>query len=151
MIFFWFWSFCAVIIYLTRMLPGWRFNTICTSIHFSFWCVYCLEWYCIQICLSQFRCLLEPKNFLRGHHPPKSPAEGLRASPTPLVPATLAFLLIMFTPGIMYVFYLILFLAGFSDIHPGHNKMPQDKSVQQRKVIYFVSLSNKKGAAIYKT
>ena len=68
--------------------------------------------------MSQFRCSLDPKNFLRG----LCPAEGLRASTTPLMPATLAFLLIMFTPGIIFVFYLILFPAGFSDIYPGHNK-----------------------------
>ena len=30
------------------------------------------------------------------------------------------------TPVIMSVFYLIFFPAGFSDIHPGHNKMAWD-------------------------
>ena len=42
----------------------------------------------------------------------------------------------MFTPGIMSAFYLILFPAGFSEIHPGHNKT-WEKSVQPRKVILF--------------
>ena len=41
----------------------------------------------------------------------------------PLALTMLAFLLIMFTPEIMSVFYLILFPTGFSDIHRGHNKM----------------------------
>ena len=40
--------------------------------------------------------------------------------------ATLAFLLIMFTPGIIPVFYLILFPAGFSDTHPGQKTTTQD-------------------------
>ena len=61
--------------------------------------------------------------------PPKSLAEGFRVPPAPpalSASATLAFPLIMFTPGIMYVFYLILFPAGFYDIHPGHNKTVYD-------------------------
>ena len=70
--------------------------------------------------------MLGPKKFLRGAPPPKSPAEGFRAPPTQLKPATPAFPLIMFIPGIMYIFYLILFLAGFSDIHPGHKKTSYD-------------------------
>ena len=56
-----------------------------------------------------------------------------RPHSTPLYPSALltfvmsAFLLIMFTPGIMSVFYLILFPAGFFfffffDIHLGHVK-----------------------------
>ena len=67
---------------------------------------------CIQIILSQSRCSLEPKK-----------------TPDPLALLTLAmiaFLLIMFTPGIMSVFYLILIPASFSDIHPCYNKMMQD-------------------------
>ena len=50
---------------------------------------------------------------------------AMLAIPEPLAPLTLAmlaFLLIMFTPGIISTFYLILFPADFSDIHPGHNK-----------------------------
>ena len=43
--------------------------------------------------------------------------------PALLTLATLAFRLIMFTLGIMPVFYLILFTDGFSDIHTRHNKM----------------------------
>ena len=39
----------------------------------------------------------------------------------------LAFPLIIFTPGIMSVFYLMLIPAGFSDIHPGHNKTTWEK------------------------
>ena len=38
----------------------------------------------------------------------------------PMALATLDFPLIMFTPGSMPVFYLILHQAGFSDVHPGH-------------------------------
>ena len=33
--------------------------------------------------LSQSKCSLEPKNFLRGLYPPKFPAEGLRVPPGP--------------------------------------------------------------------
>ena len=57
---------------------------------------------------------------------PKTHAEELRAPPDDpvlLVLTVLAFPLIMITIGIMPVFYLILFLAGFCDIHPGHNKV----------------------------
>ena len=54
--------------------------------------------------------------------------------PALLMLATLAFLLIMFTSGIMYVFYLILFPAGFSDT--------------AEKIYYLISLSNK-GVTIY--
>ena len=43
--------------------------------------------------------------------------------PALLTLATLGFRLIMFTLGIMPVFYLILFSDGFSDIHTRHNKM----------------------------
>ena len=46
--------------------------------------------------------------------------------PTPLTLATPAFPLIVFTPGIMPVFYLILLPAVFSDIHPGHNNTTWD-------------------------
>ena len=61
---------------------------------------------------------------------PKTLAEGLRAPPPPHPPdppvsltlATLAFLLTMFIPGMMSVFYLILFLADFSDLHCRHNE-----------------------------
>ena len=67
--------------------------------------------------LSQSRCSLKPKKFL------KTPTEGVRAPPDPLLTlATLAFLLIIFTCGIMPVFYPILVPAMFFDIHPGHNK-----------------------------
>ena len=66
--------------------------------------------------MSQSRCSLEP--FF-------SPDEGLRAPlqnpPVPLILATLASPVITFNPGIMSVFYLILFPAGFSDIHLAHN------------------------------
>ena len=41
--------------------------------------------------------------------------------PSYVILATLVFPL-MFTPGIMSVFHLILFPAFFSDIHPEHNK-----------------------------
>ena len=44
---------------------------------------------------------------------------------------TLAFSLIMFTPWIMSDFYLILFPAGFSTIHPGHEKTARDQSSPQ--------------------
>ena len=74
--------------------------------------------------------------------------EGLRVSPgspAPLTLTTLAFLLITFTPGIMSVFYLILFPASFSDKHPGHNNMAWESN------ILFGTLSNNKGATIYKT
>ena len=51
--------------------------------------------------------------------------------------AMLAFLLIMFTPGIMSVFYLILLPSGFSDIHPEQKKWHETNltmaSVQQFK------------------
>ena len=75
--------------------------------------------------LSQTRCSLEPRKCLRGQ---STLNLLLRGSEYPGVPpallmlATLAFLLIMFTCGIIFVFYLILFPAGFSDIHLGHNK-----------------------------
>ena len=49
--------------------------------------------------------------------------------PTLLMLATVAFLLFMFTPGVMSGLYLILFPAGFSDIYPGYNNMAQDSSV----------------------
>ena len=67
-----------------------------------------------MLCIAQ--------KFSLGAPPPKTLADGLRAPPTPSTPPTLAFPLIMFTSGIMFVFYLILFPAGVSHIHPGHNK-----------------------------
>ena len=54
---------------------------------------------------------LHPLNpLLRGSDPPAL-----------LTLATLAFLLIMFAPGIISVFFL-MFPAGFYDIHPVHIK-----------------------------
>ena len=54
---------------------------------------------------------LHPLNpLLRGSDPPAL-----------LTLATLAFLLIMFAPGIISVFFL-MFRAGFYDIHPVHDK-----------------------------
>ena len=60
-----------------------------------------------------------------------SSVEGLRAPSRPPPPALLmlsapAFQLIMFIPGTKSVIYLILFLDGFSDIHPGYNKTTWD-------------------------
>ena len=78
---------------------------------------------CIRSILSQCRCSLEPKSFLRGL---KLCSEGLRLptdSPAPLMLSALAFLLIKITLGIMSFFSQIFFPAGFSDIHPEHNKM----------------------------
>ena len=49
-------------------------------------------------------------------------AQSTQDPPVLLLPAKLVFLLIMFTPGIMPVFYLVLFSAGFSDMHHGHNE-----------------------------
>ena len=56
--------------------------------------------------LSQSRCSLEPKNFLRELHPLNA---LLRVSDPPalLTLTTLAFPLIMFAPGIISVFYLM--------------------------------------------
>ena len=73
----------------------------------------------IQI-LSQSRCPSRPKNVLRGLHP-LNPLLRRSEPPALITLATLAFLLIMLTPGIISVFYL-MFQAGFYDIHPGHNK-----------------------------
>ena len=135
---------------LTDMSPDWLLALtlcMCTSIHINFWCIYSFEHYLIlgafKSILSQSRCSSEPKVFslLRGSECPPDPLALLMLT-------TLAFLLIMFTPGIMYVFYLILFPADFSDIHPRYNKT-WDKSVQPRKVIYLISLSNK-GSTIYR-
>ena len=64
----------------------------------------------VSINLSKYS--LEPKNFLRGTPPPKSPSGGLRP-PAPLTLATLPFPLIMIP-------------VGSYDIHPGHNKMACD-------------------------
>ena len=65
---------------------------MCTSIHINFWYI---------------------NPLLRGSGPPR---------PLALLTLTrLAFVLVMFTPGIMSVFYL-----NFSDIHPGHNRKAQD-------------------------
>ena len=70
---------------------------MCTSIHINFWYI---------------------NPLLRGSGPPR---------PLALLTLTrLAFVLVMFTPGIMSVFYLNLFPAVFSDIHPGHNRKAQD-------------------------
>ena len=96
-----------------------------TSIHINYWCIYSLEQDLIsglfKSILSQSRYSLELKNspLLRGSEHPPDPSVLLTL-------ATLAFPLIMFTTGIMYVFYLILFLAGFSDMHPGYNKTAWD-------------------------
>ena len=64
--------------------------------------------------------LFRASKFSYGAPPRKSPAEG-SDPPTLLELAIVAFLLIMFAPGIISVFYL-MFPAGFYDIHPGHNK-----------------------------
>ena len=92
--------------------------TISLNIYINFWCVYSLEQ--SLFILSQSRCSLELKNFLRGLHP-LNPLPKASDPPPLLTLATLAFPLIMFAPGIISVFYL-MFLAGFYDIHPGHNK-----------------------------
>ena len=63
-------------------------------------------------------------------------------SPPLLTLSTLAFPLITFTPGIMPVFYLILFQAGFSDMQPGHN------TAWESNIIWYPS--NNKGATIHK-
>ena len=60
-------------------------------------------------------CSLEPKNL-----------ECLADLSAPFALDTLAFPMIMFTPRIMSVFYLILFTAHFSVIHLRHNKMTWD-------------------------
>ena len=64
--------------------------------------------------------LFRASKFSYGAPCPKSPAEG-SDPPALLKLAGIAFLLIMFAPGIISVFYL-MFPAGFYDIHPGHNK-----------------------------
>ena len=73
--------------------------------------------------LSQSKCSLEPKYFLRGLCPLNPLLRGSEPSASIMV-VTLAFPLIMFAPGIISVFYL--FPAGFYDIYPGHNKMAWD-------------------------
>ena len=75
--------------------------------------------------LSQSRCSLEPKDFLRGLYPVICPLRSSKYPsdpPAPLRFAILAFLLIMFIPGTMFVYFPILFSTGFSEINPGHNK-----------------------------
>ena len=95
---------------------------MCTSIHFNFSVFMVLSSTCFGHIQIHFKPILMLGRALKFSPPPKSPAEGHRALPVPLKLATIAFLLIMFTPGIMSVFHLIFFLAGFSDIHPGHNR-----------------------------
>ena len=57
--------------------------------------------------------------FLRGLSPLKFMLKDSERPPDPVAPLTLSFPLIMFAFGIIFVFYLILFPAGFSDIHLG--------------------------------
>ena len=98
--------------------------TLNLNIYINFWCAVLNSPYFDRIEISQSRYSLEPKNLLKGLHP-LNPL--LRASDPPalLMLATLAFLLIMFSPGIISVFFLI-FPAGFYDIHPVHNKTASD-------------------------
>ena len=113
----------------------------------------CLFLTAFKSILSQSRCSLEPKNFLRGALPPKCPAEGLRLPPSPpalLTLAKLAFLLIMFAPGIISIFFSNVpswvFLYA-SCIH----KNGMELFCSAKKVIsHLVSLSNDKGATIYR-
>ena len=75
-----------------------------------------------MIILAAFKSILSQSRYSLE---PKKTAEGLRAPPDPpalLTLAMLTFLLIMFTSGIISIFYLILFPAGFSGRHLGHNK-----------------------------
>ena len=93
---------------------------------------------------SQSRCFLEPKTFLRGLSPVKLPLRGSEHPPDHPAPFTLTMLafLLMFISGIMSVFYLILFLAGFSDTHPGHNKTAGNYLLSQEKlyIIWYPSI-----------
>ena len=77
--------------------------------------------------LSQSRCSLEPKNFLKEFCPLKP---LMRGSEDPQTPSSFddlfGFPLIMFTHGFMSIFDVILLSAGFPDIHPGHNKTTWD-------------------------
>ena len=78
--------------------------------------------------LTTFKSILSQskQNFLRGLHLLNPLLRGSEHSPEPpalLTLATIGFPLIMFTAGIISVFYLTLFPAGFPDILPGHNKM----------------------------
>ena len=102
------------------------FNTVYFNSHYFFVILY--SWTVIILAafrpiLNQSRCSLKPINFLWGLCPPDPP-------PTPplalLVLAMLAFLLIMFIYGIISVYYLILYPAGFSDTHLGRIKMAWD-------------------------
>ena len=64
------------------------------------------------VSLNQSKYSLEPKNFLRGLRPLNPLLRG-SDPPTPLMPATLLFL-------------LNLFAAGSYDIHPEHDKMASE-------------------------
>ena len=102
------------------MLPAWLLAWIFILI-FGSWIVLNSPYFNhIEICLSQSRCSLEPKNFLWGLQPLNALLRVLDP-PALLMLATLAFPLIMFAPGIISVFYL-MFPAGFYDIHPGPEK-----------------------------
>ena len=113
---------------------------MCIFIHINFLCIVLNNNYFnyIQICFKPIQLLFRAQQFSWGALPPETPAEGLRAltrqpsppQPAPLMFATLAVTLIMFSPG-MSVFYLILLSAGFSEIYPGHNKTT-------RKIIYYM-------------
>ena len=101
------------------------FNTVYFNSHYFFVILY--SWTVIILAafrpiLNQSRCSLKPINFLWGLCPPDPPAPPLAL----LVLAMLAFLLIMFIYGIISVYYLILYPAGFSDTHLGRIKMAWD-------------------------
>ena len=92
------------------MSPAWLLALtlyMYTSIHINFWCIYSLEQYLIsdafKSILNQYRCSLGPRNFPLPRGSERSPD-----LPAPLKLAC--------------VVYLILFPAGFSDIHPGYDK-----------------------------
>ena len=121
--FFLLWPFCVVIMYLIHMLPAWLLAWIfILTFGAKSWTV--LISTAFKSILSQPRCSLEPKKFFRGVCPLNPLLRGPE-HPVLLTLATLVFLMIMFAPGIMSVFYL-MFPAGFYDIHPGHNKTAQD-------------------------
>ena len=123
--FLWLWPFCVVIISLTHMLPA-RLLALtlytCAFIQINFF-VRLWSWTVIisaafNFFLSQSRCSLKPKNFLKRFFPLKP---LLRGSEHPQKPhlhlCSLSCWLCLFLESC--VFYLILFPAGFSNIHPG--------------------------------
>ena len=91
--------------------------TCLTLEYINFWCVSNLEQSLFQLHSNLFQANLDA---LYRAPPPESPAVGLRP-PALFTLATLAFLLIMFAPGIISVLFL-MFPAVFYHIHPVHNK-----------------------------